>query len=673
MRALRLQGRELLVAAEPKSGASHLLRAMALVRAISSPHLQIVLAASDEQKMRQEHLEGEGGLWGLLSEAAAAGAVRWQPGGLVRFANGSSIQVTTWDAANRRNPDVLLVDDGEELGFAAFQKLRERTLRGPAGDAFPRLALVAHRPDEGWIREHWTGGEGRVRADLRHQDLPASLRARLPAPAPPLLFGDFIQRVFPDFPWYKHTEVLVDHMQSVVDGRMGRLLVQAPPRYFKSLIISRLLPAYYLHVRPWEWVTAVSAEESLALVFSKDARLFYANGGGLFRADSKEAALWRTLRGGGMWARGIEQGALGFGFNLGIIDDPFKSWKDGQRPLAQQAAEDYFWKTFYNRRDIASPRPASIVVMHQRLSEGDLAGRLLKREKEGKHPSEGWYMLDLPAVRKRRETPFPRSVKVLPDWREEGEALCPELQSVEELRRLELNDKLNFAAIYQQDPLPDVGGNLFQRWWWPEMGDSRLVWEMWELGFNLNEILAELTRRELLPVLMREGRAWDFAATEAAGDFTASVRGGITKDKQILYTDAFDRQIDAAFVKDLIVETALRDGRGVEVILPQEPAAAGKILISDLQQTLESKGFRVVVVPTTGSKWVRAIPHAGAAKADKDGNLGRCHVLPGKWNDRWAEQHHRFDGVTKPMDLVDATSELFSELEISSFLTGAVR
>jgi phage terminase large subunit-like protein len=505
--------------------------------------------------------------------------------------------------------------------------------------------------------------------------------------APPESFRGWIRRVLPQFTLYPHVELMIETAQRVVDGEITRLLVSAPPRYFKSLIWARLLPAYYLATRPMDWVAVVSSSATLSEIMSGDAREFYRGSGSIFRSDSQDKALWRTPRGGGMWARGIGGWALGVGYNLGIVDDPFGKWEDAMRPSIQEGVEDYFWKTFMGRREVASDRPAAIVVNHQALAEGDLRGRILRREMDAKLPPEGWHVLNLPAIKAPRRDPFPPSVHVIPDiahWdgpskparpRQDGEPLCPQLQDqdIEGLRRLERMDSILFAATHQQEPLPDFGGGLFERWWWPEMGDPVLIQEMWELGFTLNDVLKELTRRKQIPEMIREARAWDFAATEGAGDFTASVRGGITESRKVLYTDAWDHQIHASKLKSKIVETAHRDGQGVEVILPAEPAAAGKILISDLQVELENLGFVVIVVPTSGSKWVRAVPHAGAAQWTETGKEGRCFILPGPWNRRWTEQHHRFDGVSKPMDLVDATSELFSELDGSSFLTSAVR
>lgn len=681
--------------AEHQAGASHLLRALAIDRA-ARERLSVVLAAPDDRSLREEHKEGEGGIWRML-ERLPEKSFAWQPGGIAKLSNGSTIQLTTWADATRRPADLLLVDDADELALADFQALRERALQGPSRGELPRLVLVSHRPDQGWIREHWRGlnGDG-VRIELRAEDLPAALRGRRESVVVRESFGDFITRVHPAYEWFPHDELMVETAQRVVDGEITRLLVSAPPRYRKSLVWARFLPAHLVAIRPDEWVSVVSAAATLAEMMSGDARSFYRAAGLAFRTDSQDKSLWRTPKGGGMWARGVGGWALGVGFDVGIIDDPFASWEEAQKIGAQEAVETYFWKTFMSRRELreAGTGRVPVVVNHQRLAEGDLVGRILKREEEGKHPSEGWHVLNLPALKRPRRVAFPETVRVIPDlarWdgkgekreRREGEALCPQLvdQDVEGLLRLEAGDQRLFAATHQQDPYADQGGGMFERWWWSFACPREAVEAL--AGLSLTDRLLALMVAGILPVLEREARAWDIAASlKGEGDSSASVRGGVALEhgrQKIVFTDAQEYDYPAHAVLDLIFETAMQDGPGVDVVLPLEPAAAGKILIVNFQARLEAAGFRVVVVSTSGSKRVRANPHAGAAaplrnaQGVEDGRMGRCYILPGPWNQLFCERHQKFDGVTKPLDLVDAASYLFSELDGGSFLTSGIR
>lgn len=680
---------------------------MAIERA-ARERLSVVLAAPDDRSLREDHKDGEGGIWKLL-ERLPERSIAWQPGGIAKLSNGSTIQLTTWADAMRRPADLLLIDDADELPFSDFQRLRERALQGPSRGDLPRLVLVAHRPDQGWIREHWRGlnGEG-VRVELWAAELPAALRTRSEQAATAESFGDWISRIHPPFQWSAHTELMAETAQRVLDGEILRLIVSAPPRYKKSLIWARFLPARFLSLNPDKWVSVVSATATLAEIMSGDARSFYRAAGLPFRQDSQDKALWRTPKGGGMWARGVGGWILGVGMDLGIVDDPFAKWEEAQKVSVQEFVESYFWNDFMGRRELREQGEGAvpIVVNHQALAEGDLRGRILKRELEAKLPSEGWHVLNIPALKRPRREPFPPSVKVIPDlarWdgpgtpkreRRDGEPLCPQLleQDVEGLLRLEASNERLFAATHQQEPYSDVGGGMFERWWWSlacsrEAVEAMLVRLRGESAAGsegeLTRLIRALMEAGVLPILHREGRAWDIAASlKGEGDSSASARGGVALERgrqEIVFTDAAEYDYPAHAVLDLIFETAQQDGPGVDVILPLEPAAAGKILIVNFQARLEAAGFRVVVVSTSGSKRVRANPHAGAAAplrnalGVEDGRMGRCFLLPGPWNDLFRERHQKFDGVTKPLDLVDATSYLFSELDGGSFLTSGIR
>jgi phage terminase large subunit-like protein len=683
--AVQVRGRELLLAAEPRAGASYMLRVLALLHAASEPGATVVLAVPDHAKVRPTHLEGKGGLWELLAGPRAAGAVKILPGALVRFANGSSLQVVDWQTAARRGASMLLVDDADELGWASYSALREAVLlQAPAAaDASPRLVVAARRPDEGWVREHWhqlrppAGATARLRAEA----LPAELRGQAPPVASKLLLRDFIRRVRPAFDWRYASSMMVEVLEAVLTAEITRLLIFAPPRVGKSEIVSRLLPGCKLRRDPHEWFGLGSAGGRLANELSKDARTVFRESGGVFREDSNDATLWRTEAGGGMWARGVGAAILGHGFNLGVVDDPFGSRLLACRVTEQERVLKWFWDDFYSRRQLGGSQRSCVVVMHQRLDEGDLAGRLLQAELEGKSP-EQWHILNLPAIKRRREFAFPPSCKVIEDPRPDGSLLWPEGLDEVELRHLEERDVFSFSALYMQEPKPSKGGGVFQRSYFTEFGGEEvleLVRQLRGQGLALNELIAELQRLGKLPAFTNEVRAWDIAATADGGDSTAGVRGGSWSEsvvvspsskraisvRRVCWVDAVDRKVGPGLVQRLIVETAEQDGKSVKVVLPADPGAGAKIAIEAIQRELKARQFQVEVVPISGSKVLRARPHAGAAAPLHEGAPGRVYVLPGDWVDRFVEQHHRFDGLEGHADdLVDAASDAFGQLAV---------
>jgi hypothetical protein len=47
--------------------------------------------------------------------------------------------------------------------------------------------------------------------------------------------------------WNWHIDYLIEHLEAVTTGQIQRLLINLPPRYMKSLLVSVLWPI-------WEWI-----------------------------------------------------------------------------------------------------------------------------------------------------------------------------------------------------------------------------------------------------------------------------------------------------------------------------------------------------------------------------------------------------------------------------------
>lgn len=668
--AINSKARELLVGGDTGGfGGSHLLRLVALHSALNRAGIRIALLQRNLPELRRGHLEGPDGLFEMLSNLRRADVNAVDVTlAEAKFSNGSTIRwfgCSTDAEINRalgHQFDVLLVDEAEEIPYEVYKRFRERTIQSPS--KYCRVVAVTKNRSRSWVAEHWrhSGEGGRVFLEIT----PEHLGIELEAPDPPPSFAEWIDRVCPEFPWYPHTERWVEAAQRVASGEIFRLAVEAPPRYGKSLIFSRLLPAYWLYLRPGEWSAVISAEESLATMLSKDARTFYASAGGLFRADAKEAALWRTMRGGGMWAQPLGGSPFGFGFHLGIVDDPFGSWASAQRKRVRDAANSYLWQTFWTRREKFNTRPggAAIVVIQHRLHEKDLIGSWLAKEAESPDEEHPLHVVHSPALQRPRRQPWPQSVVVLPDPRIDGEALCPEIETEEQIKAKEDNPQMAAAVAGTdgQDPLPDAGGGLYERDWWAVVGDCQLLRDMRSKAMTVREIVADLISAGELPRFRRMLRSWDLGASKN-GDPTASTLAGIESSDALgpLWLDATEDQLEATDVKGHILRQARMDGKAVEQIIPIDPAT-GKIASEDIAAALRAEGFRVETVTPRDSKRGRALPHAGFVRPKIEGAPPRGRLLKGPWNDRFIEVHHAFTGLQEGEDdhLVDCTSDVFN-------------
>jgi predicted phage terminase large subunit-like protein len=155
--------------------------------------------------------------------------------------------------------------------------------------------------------------------------------------------------------------------------------------------------------------------------------------------------------------------------------------------------------------------------------------------------------------------------------------------------------------------------------------------------------------------------AWDLAATEGGGDYTAGVLMGTGSDGLTYVLNVVHGQHSSEVVRQLVLERAnwVRSRfRRYVIRIPQDPGQAGKAQADQMRRMLSD--YRDVrIEPVSGAKPVRA-----SGWAEKV-NLGNVRLLSGDWNAKFIEEHRRFreDLAHLHDDQVDAASDAFNELE----------
>lgn len=449
----------------------------------------------------------------------------------------------------------------------------------------------------------------------------ADLEAQQGSPDRPLSFTEFIALVNPRYQFYRHCEELIGVLQRVADGELARVLISLPPRHSKSETVSRLFSAYYLYRHPERWVAIASYGADLAYTLSRAARENFQRGGGLLHKAASAVKHWQTRAGGGLWAAGVGGPATGKGFHLGIIDDPIKDAEQAGSEVIRAKQQDWFGSVFSTREE---PRGA-IVILQTRWHEADLTGYVLQLEQD---EPEGWYIVNLPAIREADDAPsYPATCTVHPDWREDGEALCPERYPLERLQRLarRIGDYF-FGALFQQRPRPRDGG-MFKR------------------GV---EIVAAV------PSDVTRVRYWDKAgARPGRGDYTAGVLLAYHRPTTTWYVEDVVRgQWPADERNQVIRQTAELDratyGR-VRIWIEQPPGLAKEATEAVIKVL---KGFAAFGNPVKGDKVERAEPLAAQWQA------GNVKVVLGPWNKAYLEELASFPTGAHD-DQVDATAGAF--------------
>jgi predicted phage terminase large subunit-like protein len=324
------------------------------------------------------------------------------------------------------------------------------------------------------------------------------------------------------------------------------------------------------------------------------------------RDDSKAKDDWRTVAGGVCYAQGTGGTITGFGAGkirkeFGgaiIIDDPHKASEASSDTIRGNVIE-WFQNTLESRTN--SPDTPIIVIM-QRLHEQDLAGWLL----DGGNGEE-WEHLCLPAIQ--------------PD----GSALWPEKHS-ERLRVMEMQRRM--SSLVSTD----------------------------NYHHHL-QVVFKPDRIEIVDALpaefIKEVRAWDLAASENEGDWTAGPRMLKTKENMIYIVDMVRGRWGPDGVENTIKQTAQMDGKSVSIRLPQDPGQAGKSQAKNFITMLS--GFNVKAETVSGDKITRAQPFAAQV------NIGNVKMLRGDWNKALIEELRNFPNGTHD-DQVDGCSDGFTEL-----------
>ena len=107
-------------------------------------------------------------------------------------------------------------------------------------------------------------------------------------------FSDFVERHNPQMLTYEHIPRLINAAERLVSGEINRLLVIEPPRYLKSEVFSRLLPAYYLRTHPGRNVALSCYVAELAWDLSDQAKNYYKLDGGGVASTSTAKKHWKT-------------------------------------------------------------------------------------------------------------------------------------------------------------------------------------------------------------------------------------------------------------------------------------------------------------------------------------------------------------------------------------------
>jgi hypothetical protein len=265
----------------------------------------------------------------------------------------------------------------------------------------------------------------------------------------------FCQFVMPEYQPAKHHRYIADRLMDVFDGKIRRLIVEAPCGHGKSQLVSRLFPAFWIGKRPTDHIISSTYNSDFAGDFGRDVRniLNLDTYQSLFpdtflSADSRAANRWSTNRGGRYYSVGVEGGVTGRRGHLILIDDPLKGRSDAD----SRSVRNDLWKWYQSELYTRQFPDTAICIISTRWHFDDLVGRLLIEEEKG---GEKWVRVTLPAIAE--------SDDIL--GRKPGEPLWPEWYTLKLLEQFRMTTgPREWSALYQQKPVADEGAYFQESW-----------------------------------------------------------------------------------------------------------------------------------------------------------------------------------------------------------------
>ena len=271
-----------------------------------------------------------------------------------------------------------------------------------------------------------------------------------------------------DWKMGKHIEVISNKLNQLESGEIKRLMVFLPPRSSKSVICSKLFPAWYIGRHPEHEILTVSHSDQLSSDFGRSVRDLVNDEkfqsifkGVSLRTDVRAAGKWKTNLGGTYYAAGVRSQIAGRGAHVAILDDVM-SEEDSYSEAGRRYVKEWYPAGLRTR---IMPNGA-ILIINTRYHYDDLCGWLLKQEQEmDQYEIIPWEVIKIPAWLDNEASKLlnlPEGSSYFPEWKPKS------VLQIDENEIKASNGARYWNALYMQNPTPEEGGLIKKRWikWW---------------------------------------------------------------------------------------------------------------------------------------------------------------------------------------------------------------
>lgn len=326
----------------------------------------------------------------------------------------------------------------------------------------------------------------------------------------------------------KHHEIIADALQRFMEGKVKKLILQTPPRSWKSRLICEAIAWAFWNIQNTDIIYtwhSISLLESFSRnirdrVMSPEYRSIFKD---TVKWDNWAVWSWAMSNQNQLMIYWVWWGITGKWGNRLIIDDPYATRQDAESDTIRKRVEDWYDSTFLSRRHNSE---AWICLIMQRWREDDLVWYILEKEKD-------WEIVKIPAISD--------------DWESFWESRFP-VPYLEDMRTV-IWDYF-FSSQYQQEPFVESG------------------WDFKRNYFQYYDKAPEWLRIYTFvdPAISQKQEA----------DYTAIVTIGISSDNKIYILDAIQKRMLPDEIINSVFSVAMQYNPiaiGIEVVQYQKMLA----------------------------------------------------------------------------------------------------
>nr|DAK52705.1 MAG TPA: Terminase large subunit [Caudoviricetes sp.] len=288
-----------------------------------------------------------------------------------------------------------------------------------------------------------------------------------------LNFGRYIMPEFDVSPFHENYYKVLDLF---AQGKIKKLIIQAPPQHGKSQGSSRFLPAFILGRNPDAKICIGSYSATVAQDFNRDIQRIIdtkrynnvfpdtcLNGSNVvtvagnhlrnstvFEIVGHKGSLRVVGRGGALTSKTVD---------IAILDDVYKDYAEGNSPVVREAA----WKWYTTVVRTRLHNNSQQLIVFTRWHKEDIIGKLEKSNEQiidvtkwdelNNIPQGAWVRVNFEAIK----TSDPTEI----DPREKDTSLWEQRHSLERLKEQQALDPVQFNCLHQGNP-SGAEGLLYQ-------------------------------------------------------------------------------------------------------------------------------------------------------------------------------------------------------------------